>query len=109
MTTTGGGSEEAIYVGTVRVVVSAPKVFAHRIAKRAPVERGVPRKPRAASVSGERKEPRVSYIYATAPVPFSYPLTHAEEVFVSSQQATTIIVHTAGYSVVAQRKKPLKE
>ena len=102
---TGGGAVETIFASTMCVITSTPQVFAQRIARRKPVDRDTPKVPKVSAVGSKRKETRVSYAYVSTPTPVSYPFTHADEVFVSMRQATTVVVHTAGDSVVAQRRK----
>lgn len=99
--TTGSGSVETVFAGTVRVVTSTPEVFAQRITRRKPVEQTR----EAPQGTSQRKAGRSNLIYVTSPVSVSHPFTCAEEVFVSMRQAPTIVVQTAGNSVVARRKK----
>lgn len=103
--TTGGGTGETIYASTMHVVTSTPQVFAQRISRRKPVEREYA-KPAAVSATNEkRKTSRAILAYVSTPPQVSYPFTQAEEVFVSMRQAQTVVVHTAGNSVVARRRK----
>lgn len=102
---TGGGAVETIFASTMRVVTSTPEVFAHRISRRKPVERKYAKPATMSATNEKRKTGRISLAYISTPPQFSYPFTQAEEVFVSLRQLATVVVHTAGASVVAKRVK----
>lgn len=102
--TTGTGTGDSFYSGTVRVVTSQPEIFVHRKVARASVdkEQAAPR------VSApKKKSSRTNAAYVFAKQHTAYSFTQPEEVFVLVRNSRETVVQTAINSVVAQRKKPL--